>query len=249
MPKNKRALLIGINYRGTSSELRGCINDVNNVKEFLLTKGYKEKCITILTDDTEVKPFRNNILKYFLELILSGDKTLYFHYSGHGGYTTDLSGDESDGRDETLVPLDYRENGDILDDEIRGLLQCLNKKQHLTAVLDCCHSGSGMDLRWNLYERFGGTRLRMISDANYCDTRGQVIMLSGCLDTQTSADAHIGGKFQGAMTHAFLTCYPKAKNYQDLIQKIRNLVRKEKYTQIPNLTTGKELNLLDHVRL
>lgn len=56
MPKNKRALLIGINYRETPSELRGCINDVNNVKEFLLTKGYKEKYITILTDDTEVKP-------------------------------------------------------------------------------------------------------------------------------------------------------------------------------------------------
>ena len=249
MAKSKRALLIGINYRGTSSELNGCINDVNNVKEFLLTKGYKEKYITVLTEDTEVKPTRTNILKCFLELILSGDKTLYFHYSGHGGYTTDISGDESDGKDETLVPLDYRENGDILDDEIRGLLQCLNKKQYLTAILDCCHSGSGMDLRWNLYERFGGTRLRMVSDGNYCDTRGQVIMLSGCLDTQTSADAHIGGKFQGAMTHAFLSCYPKAKTHQDLIQKIRNLLRKEKYTQIPNLTAGKELDLASRVNI
>lgn len=243
MTKAKRALLIGINYRGTSSELSGCINDVLQVKDFLLSKGYKEKNITVLTDDTEIKPTRSNILKYFLDLILSGDKTLYFHYSGHGGWTVDESGDESDGRDETLVPIDYRQNGDILDDEIRGLLQCLNKKQHLTAVLDCCHSGSGMDLRWNLYERFSGSGLRMISDGNYCDTRGQVIMLSGCRDTQTSADAYIEGKFQGAMTYAFLTCFPLSKSYQDFIQNIRSLLRKERYTQIPNMASGRELDL------
>jgi hypothetical protein len=33
----KRALLIGINYTGTSSALRGCINDVKNLKQFLVS--------------------------------------------------------------------------------------------------------------------------------------------------------------------------------------------------------------------
>lgn len=32
----KRALLIGINYTGTANALNGCINDVNNVKQFLI---------------------------------------------------------------------------------------------------------------------------------------------------------------------------------------------------------------------
>lgn len=33
----KRALLIGINYTGTANALNGCINDVNNVKQFLIS--------------------------------------------------------------------------------------------------------------------------------------------------------------------------------------------------------------------
>ena len=31
--KNKKALLIGINYTGTRDELKGCINDANSMKE------------------------------------------------------------------------------------------------------------------------------------------------------------------------------------------------------------------------
>ena len=239
----KRALLVGINYRGTRSELNGCINDVTQVKEFLVKKGYKEKHITVLTDDTDIKPTRANILKHFLELILSGDKTLYFHYSGHGGSITDYSGDEEDGRDETLCPIDYHDNGVIIDDEFRGLLPCLGEKQTLTVVLDCCHSGSGMDLKWNLYERFGGKQLALVPDTHYADTRGQVIMLSGCRDEQTSADAYIEGKFQGAMTFAFLKCYPKSKSYEQLIRNIRSLLRKEKYNQVPSMAAGRNFDI------
>jgi hypothetical protein len=40
------------------------------------------------------------------------------HYSGHGGQETDYSGDEESGLDDTLVPLDYQENGQIIDDII-----------------------------------------------------------------------------------------------------------------------------------
>lgn len=243
MVKSKKALLVGINYRGTSSELNGCINDVLAVKEFLLKKGYKEKNITLLTDDTEMKPTRANMLKCFLELILSGSKTLYFHYSGHGGSIKDYSGDEADGRDETLCPIDYSKCGMIIDDELRGLLPSLTPDQHLTTVLDCCHSGSGMDLKWNLYERFGGQKLALVPDSHYGDTRGQVVMISGCLDPQTSADAYIGGKYQGALTNAFLECYPKSKTYKQLIKNIRSLLRKKKFSQIPNLASGRNFDL------
>ncbi len=243
MPKAKRALLVGINYRGTRSELQGCINDVLQVKTFLLTQGYKEKYITVLTDDTDIQPTRANILKYFLELILSGAETLYWHYSGHGGSVVDVSGDEADGLDETLCPIDYAKKGVIVDDEIRGMLPCLNPAQHLTVVLDCCHSGSGLDLRWNVYERFGGRRLVLVADEHYTDTKGQVVMLSGCRDEQTSADAYIGGKFQGAMTYGFLTCYPVSQTYEQLLKNIRALLQRERYTQVPNLAAGKQFDL------
>lgn len=243
MTKPKRALLVGINYRGTGSELNGCINDVNNVKEFLLKKGYKEKYITVLTDDTEVKPTRSNMLKYFLELLVSESKTLYFHYSGHGGSVRDISGDEADGRDETLCPLDYATCGQIIDDEIRALLTFLRPDQSLTAIIDACHSQTSCDLKWNLYERFGGRRLALVADTHYSDTRGQVMMVSGCLDPQTSADAYIAGQYQGALTNAFLECYPRSKTYEQLIKNIRSHLRRKKFSQIPSLASGKQFDL------
>ena len=39
----EKALLIGINYAGTSSALRGCINDVHNIRELLVSEGFQPK--------------------------------------------------------------------------------------------------------------------------------------------------------------------------------------------------------------
>ncbi len=245
----KRALLVGINYRGTQSELSGCINDVENVKVYLLAHGYSEDSITVLTDDTPNKPTRSNILKGIMNLVLSGDKHLYFHYSGHGGSTRDRSGDETDGKDECLFPIDSRQSGVILDDEWRLLLDFMKKDQKLFAVLDACHSGSGMDLAYNLYQRYGGTTFSMVKDSHYTSTKGKVTMLSGCLDFQTSADAYEENQAQGALTYAFLKAMKKKVSHEDLIVKIRALLKKKGYQQIPTLSSGRKLNLKTAVKI
>ena len=43
-----------------------------------------------------------------------------FHFlmTGHGGQQEDLDGDEEDGFDETLIPVDFDKNGHIIDDDI-----------------------------------------------------------------------------------------------------------------------------------
>lgn len=249
---NKRALLVGINYRGTSSALSGCINDVENVKKYLLTKGYSEENITVLTDDTPTKPTKANMLKAILNLLLSDSKKLYFHYSGHGGSIRDSrgeSGDEKDGKDECLFPIDCDTAGVILDDEWRRLLSFMRKGQELIAVLDCCHSGSGMDLAYCLYQRFGGRSLKMIKDSNYLRTKGKVVMLSGCRDDQTSADAWEENQAQGALTYAFLKVMKKPPTYEDLILKVRKLLKKKGYSQIPTLSAGRPLDLKQKVRV
>ena len=94
----KRALLIGINYIGTKESLAGCINDVMNTKFMLLTQGYKEENILILTDKSFYKPTCENIRKGWRWLLSAAkernfaDKLYiknnnptqyYFHYSGH----------------------------------------------------------------------------------------------------------------------------------------------------------------------
>lgn len=63
----KRALLIGINYFGTSAELKGCINDVENIKQFLVTLyNFNEQDMVILTDNQtnpQNIPTKQNIIR------------------------------------------------------------------------------------------------------------------------------------------------------------------------------------------
>ena len=82
--------------------------------------------------------------------LVKGSKTndaLFFHYSGHGGRTKDVSGDELDGYDETVYPVDFMKKGHILDDTIHDeLVKPLPSGCRLTAIFDSCHSGTAMDL-------------------------------------------------------------------------------------------------------
>ena len=90
---HRRALFVGINYVGQKGELRGCINDVKNIKNFL-TDNYDIDESLVLTDDQKDPksiPTRANILNAFRWLregAKAGD-SLIFHYSGHGGSVKD----------------------------------------------------------------------------------------------------------------------------------------------------------------
>ncbi|KAL3810103.1 hypothetical protein ACHAXA_010927 [Cyclostephanos tholiformis] len=147
----RRALFVGINYFGQKGELRGCINDVRNISDFL-TENYDIDEFLVLTDDQKDPksiPTRANILNAFRWLregARAGD-SLIFHYSGHGGSVKDVDGDEEDGMDETLCPVDYQRAGVIVDDEVHAVLcRGLPKGVRLTAIMDCCHSESILDL-------------------------------------------------------------------------------------------------------
>lgn len=149
---NRKALMVGVNYFNSDAELQGCINDVKNVKAFLLARGYEEENIRTLTDDQEdetMQPTRANIIEGMNWLVEDAqpDDALFFHFSGHGGSDKDEEGDEADGKDENICPVDYQENGVILDDTIHAtLVTPLPVGCRLTILFDCCHSGSGADL-------------------------------------------------------------------------------------------------------
>ena len=183
--------------------------------------------------------------KELLKLILSGSTNLFFHYSGHGSSIKDVNGDETDGQDESLVPLDFQTNGMIIDDELRGLLQCVNTDCKMTVLFDCCHSGTGLDLAYNVYERVG--RCYMIKDVKYQETRGQVVLISGCQDPQTSADTVEEKQNQGALTYCFINAVKnnvgKNLTYEQIFKGVKTLLQTKKYSQIPNLSAGKQLKL------
>ena len=54
---NKKALLIGINYFGQAGELGACINDVNNMKSLITSRGFTEDqgSVDLLSHFTKVK--------------------------------------------------------------------------------------------------------------------------------------------------------------------------------------------------
>ncbi|KAL1993703.1 hypothetical protein VTN49DRAFT_2372 [Thermomyces lanuginosus] len=149
----RKALLIGINYIGQPNQLRGCINDVNRMKTFLTESyGYKPEDMVILTDDQSHPlslPTRANIIRAMQWLVKDArpNDSLFIHFSGHGGRTPDRDGDEDDGFDDVIYPVDYRLAGHIVDDEMHDILvKPLQPGVRLTAVFDSCHSGTALDL-------------------------------------------------------------------------------------------------------
>lgn len=72
---------------------------------------------------------------------------MLFYYSGHGSRVRDLDGDEIDGHDEALCPVDFETEGKILDDEINAtIVRPLTPGVTLHAILDTCFSGTSIDL-------------------------------------------------------------------------------------------------------
>ena len=248
----RRALLIGINYKGTRAALRGCINDANNMERLLVQHGFpRDSCHMVkLVDDSRNRnylPTRANILKacqWLLSGVSKGD-VLFFHYSGHGAQVPDRSGIESDGYNETILPMDYR-SGQITDDALWGsLIYPLPDGVRLTSVMDCCHSGTGLDLPYEVDIRTG----RWKEDINPAHSRGDAILFSGCEDSQTSADTM--DKFQagGAMTQSFIRAYqdnPMA-SYPDFMALIHRHLRRRGFHQRPQLTSSQKFDVRSRV--
>lgn len=93
----------------------------------MISRGYKEGDIVVLTDDAENPrnmPTRKNMIDAMHWLVRNArpDDSLFFHYSGHGGQTKDLDGDELDGLDEVIFPVDFKKNGHIVDDEMHNIM-------------------------------------------------------------------------------------------------------------------------------
>ena len=58
-----------------------------------------------------------------------------------------MDGDEDDGYDEVIYPVDFRQVGHIVDDQMHDMLvKPLQPGVRLTAIFDSCHSGSALDL-------------------------------------------------------------------------------------------------------
>lgn len=147
----KKSLLIGINYTGSENELRGCHQDVKNVAEFLMYRGYSDdpRSQVVMRDDLEdaYYPSGHNILAAIDWLVSEPGTCNFMHYSGHGSQVSDPSGMHPTGLLDTICPVDFRTKGQINSDLLHEhLVTRMAPNSTLFVILDCCHSGSALEL-------------------------------------------------------------------------------------------------------
>src|SRR3954467_2544413 len=103
-----RSIHIGLNsvdpaqYHGWSGDLMACEFDAEDMAVIAESRGFAPT--TILTADATADTVLG-ALQSAAEELTEGD-TLLLTYSGHGGRTPDLEGDEDDGCDETWCLYD-----------------------------------------------------------------------------------------------------------------------------------------------
>jgi pimeloyl-ACP methyl ester carboxylesterase len=265
MPTEKSrgyALLVGINdYPPSVGKLRGCLSDVDHVRDWLVAAfGPKRLAIECLKDADAT---RSNVVQSFRSHLgkAGPDDVVLFHYSGHGARWRAAGAFNRfypDGRDEGLVCYDSRDPGgyDLADKELAVLLhEVAASGPHIAVLIDCCHSGSGT----RAADDFTQARARFTHEvyeerplASYLDgyyaarvQRGESleipasrhILLAACERVQKAWESR---DHRGVFTTSLLDVLErsgKGISYADLFLRTRAAVRRYADNQTPQFET------------
>lgn len=234
-----KCLLMACDYAGSACELRGCQNDARNLAKRLLESSVAtESDITTLFEPT-LAQMRSALDRLRIASEDADVTHVFISWSGHGTSQPDRDGDETDCMDECLCPVDFDDNGGLLDDELGRIVYSFDHDTKVTLLLDCCHSGTAVDLPW----RYKGLRAteRAGSEGRCTPCHPNAVAISGCRDDQTSADAYdaVRNQFSGAMTRAALDVLAIEPTLLGdafaLIVAMRVLLSERHVTQIPQL--------------
>jgi hypothetical protein len=208
------------------------------------------------TSDKNLIPLKDNIIRELNNLVINTkhDDFRFIHYSGHGIYTKDNNNDEDDGKDEAICPLDYDSSGLITDDYLReNLIDKMPEGSYLYGIFDACHSGTIFDLKYKCITSINpdSCSYNLMQLKHYTNTKANVILLSGCLDNQTSVDSVEEGQNQGMLTYSFLKSYKLILNkheknnitHKKMIKYISTILKDNNYKQIAQLSSGKFIDL------
>ena len=229
--------MIGVNYDDDDSQdddLRGCENDILRLSKLLMSKfHFKTEDMDILNTTNATKRKIQSALTNMVRFADS-NRNAEFHFSGHG--TQQASTTESDNNRESICPVDYKVAGLISDVWLkRNFIDRLPRDAKLFCLVDCCHSGTNMNLCFN-YD-FESRRLCRDHD-NDLTTRARVVKISGCLDEQVSYDYFDDrlGMFNGALTNAFIETCSRKDDIVCHTMKIHEYLSTQGFPQKPNLT-------------
>ena len=200
-------------YEGWDGQLAACEADAKDMEALAKAQGFKSRSL-LLTKAATAEAVTAAILGA-AKTLKSGD-LFFLTYSGHGGQVQDTNSDEKDRMDETWVCYDRQ----LVDDELYDLWAKFKAGVRILVLSDSCHSGTV--LREIPAFVSGGPRIRAmpttvarkvqkahaalyrkIQDehpaAESAVVKASVLLVSGCMDNQTSQDGARNGLFTGTL--------------------------------------------------
>ena len=154
----RAALCVGIDKYPAPNTLGGCVNDSMAWQQSLEKLNFT---VTTLHDTQATHTAITRELRALVNGASAGD-VIVFQYAGHGYQLADPDGDESDGKDEALVPIDFDSGAFVIDDEIREIFLTMREGVSLTCFLDCCHSGTATRFLMTNVSAGGGGKARVL---------------------------------------------------------------------------------------
>lgn len=230
--QTKRALLIGISEYTThtkpSDDIWANIHGANDVELLSQTLNKQNFKIKKLTNKAATAQQIRKEFAHFITSCRPGD-IVYLHFSCHGQPVEDLNGDEKDGWDEAIIPVDaqkvyqkgkYTGENHIIDDELNEYLRSIRtkvgNKGFVYVVIDACHAGSsyrGDEEEDSIIIR--GTNRGFTSTgkqfAPKIDKRGKIrveksasmaniCILEACRSYQVNSEIREGGVYYGSLS-------------------------------------------------
>ena len=241
--QKKTALLFGINnYPGSSNDLSGCLNDIDDL-EAKLKKDFPDYVITKFKDSQVTCSRFYNEIENVLKTGSPDDKLIIW-YSGHG--TQLQSNHEPDGYDEAL----YLYDGVFTDDRMMELQQKTPLSMIVSLGLDSCFSG-GMakgnpSLIKNRFYHIEGTPILHKRAKSLIKADSKWVINAFCQEGQTSADAWFNGRANGAGTYYYLKSFGPGTTFIQAMDNLHKYLPSGSFDQNPILLGNNSLFLYNY---
>lgn len=265
--QRKRAFLVGISHYDTA--LTGYQwNNINGVEDINLLNPVLQKQGFSITTLSDRQATFDNIVRQITQLTNKTKKgdVVYLHFSAHGQPVEDLNGDEEDGWDESIVPIDaykiYKKGvyegqkhltDDLLNKYIKKLREKIGPTGFLYVVIDACHAGTSS--RAN-DETIRGTHVGFthnnkvfkpsISKKSHYHIEASakmsnVLFIEACRPDQVNTEIKVDGKRYGPLSYNIaqvLSGFTLTNNANKFVENIkRSLITNRQWPNNQNLVT------------
>lgn len=251
--QRKRAFMVGISHYDIDltgyqwNNING-VEDINLLSPILKKQGFYLS--TILDEEATYSNITSRLV-HFIAGTRKGD-IVYLHFSTHGQPVEDLDGDEKDGWDEAIVPVDayklykkglYEGKKHLLDDQLNKHVQKLREKiGHkgiLYVVIDACHAGTssrandetvrGTNVGFTYNNKvFKPTKDKKLSYQTEASSKmANVLYLEACRSDQVNREITVGDKRYGPLSYHIaqaLSTQPLSLNAEEFLNNLKTTI-------------------------